>query len=124
MSTGINRITGLPLSGWDHVVQSLGVIFTTRIGDRVMRRLFGSAVPGLLGRNLTPQTILRFYAAIIIAIDLWEPRFRVRSITYPGETNSVAELQQGRFGFRLYGDYRPNALTGDFTVAETKVVSL
>lgn len=124
MSTGIDRETGRLLSDWDHVVQSLGVIFTTRIGDRVMRRVFGSAVPGLLGRNLTPSTILRFYTAIIIAVDLWEPRFRVREITYPGETNSVGTLQQGRFGFRLYGDYRPGALDGDFTVADSKVVSV
>lgn len=124
MSTGIDRETGRLLSDWDHVVQSLGVIFTTRIGDRVMRRVFGSAVPGLLGRNLTPPTILRFYTAIVVAVDLWEPRFRVRLITYPGETNSVANLQQGRFGFRLYGDYRPNALDGDFTVADSKIVSV
>ena len=100
------------------MVQSLRVIFTTRIGSLVMCRLFGSAVPGLLGKNLEPSTIARFYAAIIIAVELWEPRFRVRRIVYPVDQNSEEKLRQGQFGFKLEGDYRPRALQGDFTVEQ------
>jgi len=120
MSLGLNRQTGRPLEGWPHVMQSLGVIFSTRFGDRIMRRVFGSAVPGLLGQNLTPDTLARFYTAIILAVELWEPRFRVRQIAYPASTNGADKMAQGKFGFRLFGDYRPNALTGDFTVAVAK----
>ena len=116
MTAGINRRTGKPLSGWDHVVQSLGVIFSTRFGDRIMRRNFGSAVPGLLGRNMVPSTVLRFYLAIAIAIELWEPRFRVRKFSHPGSSNSADGLGQGRLGIRIDGDYLPNALEGDKTV--------
>ncbi|MCW2319185.1 phage baseplate assembly protein W, partial [Rhodoblastus acidophilus] len=56
MSAGIDKRTGRPLEGWPHVVQSLGTIFTTGFGARVMRRVFGSAVAGILGQNLTPDT--------------------------------------------------------------------
>ena len=122
--TGINRETGKLLEGWPHVVQSLRVIFSTRIGWRVMRRIFGSAVSGLLGKNLEPSTIARFYAAIIIAVELWEPRYRVRRITYPTSQNNEELLRQGRFGFELEGDYRPRALQGDFTVEQVRSVVL
>jgi len=120
MSAGIDRRTGRPLEDWSHVLQSLSVIFTTGFGARVMRRVFGSAVAGILGQNLTPDTTAKFYTAIILAIELWEPRFRVRQIAYPASTNSADRLRQGKFGLRLFGDYRPNALSGDDTVAATK----
>jgi phage baseplate assembly protein W len=124
MSTGIDRFTGRPLSDWPHVVQSILVILTTRIGDRVMRRSFGSAIPGLLGRNLVPATLLRLYTSIAIAIELWEPRFRVRRFEYPGAENSANDLRQGRLGIRMIGDYRPRALSGDMTVETVKTVTL
>lgn len=120
MSTGIDRITGQPLSGWDHVYQSLIVILTTRIGERVMRRTFGSAVPGVLGRNLVPETMLKFYMAVAIAVELWEPRFRVRKFELAQGQNSADELRIGHIGIRMVGDYRPRALEGDFTVESIK----
>lgn len=115
-SVGINRSTGKVLSGWKHVVQSLSVLFVTRIGDRIMRRLYGSAVPGLLGKNLTPRILSNFRMAIAIAIELWEPRFRVLYIMLPSATNSPMGLRQGKLGIKLIGEYRPRALEGDFTV--------
>lgn len=124
MTTGLDRRTGRPLSGFAHVVQSLGVIFTTGFGERIMRRNFGSAVPGLLGKNLLPETMARFYTAIVIAIELWEPRFRVRRITYPGMTNSEDRMRQGRIGLSIEGDYRPRALQGDFTAERPETVDL
>jgi hypothetical protein len=33
-------------------------------------------------------------------------------------------LRQGKIGIRLVGDYMPNALSGDFTVAAVQTVSL
>lgn len=123
-STGIDRETGRVLRGWDHVVQSIIVIFTTRIGERVMRRTFGSMVLAILGReNLNPSALLRFYAAVIIAIELWEPRFRVTRILFPSTSNSPTKARQGKFGFGMVGQYRPHALQGDFvTDAEEKVL--
>ena len=124
MTAGIDRRTGRPLAGWPHVLQSLGVIFTTRIGARVLARFFGSAVPGLLGQNLTPSTLLKFWTAIAIAIELWEPRFRLRQIAFPAATNGSQRLRQGQLGLRVVGDYRPGALEGDFTPESTKIANV
>ena len=116
MTAGIDRRTGKVLDGWAHVVQSLGVIFTTRLGARVMRRTFGSAIPGLLGKPLVPSTTLKFFVAYAIAVELWEPRFRVRRFSYPS-SNSPERMRQGQIGFRVDGDYLPGALEGDQTIA-------
>jgi hypothetical protein len=124
MTAGLNRFTGQPLAGFAHVEQSLGVIFTTRLTSRLMRRTFGSAVPKLLGQPLTSDRLLRFYMAIVIAVELWEPRFKVISLDYPKAQNSASQLQQGRFGVTILGQYMPNALEGDFTVAATVSVIL
>ncbi len=119
---GMDRTTGRSLEGWPHVVQSVGVILSTRIGSRLMRRAFGSAVPGLLGRNFVPQTVLKFFTVIAIAIDLWEPRFKVRRFSLPNTTASG--MQQGILSVRIEGDYRPRALQGDMTVERSGTLVL
>ena len=91
----MDRRTGAVLTGWPHVAQSIEVILTTRIGERMFRRVFGSQVPKLLGEPLTNPTIVRFFAAVIAAIELWEPRFRVRSIDVI-DGNSAERLRAGR----------------------------
>lgn len=123
-STGIDRRTGAVLTDWDHTLQSIGVILSTHFGERVMIRVFGSAVPRVLGKNLTPSTMLKFYVAIAIALELWEPRFRVRRFEYPPAENGPDKMRRGRIGIRLVGDYMPRALQGDFTVEAVKTVSV
>lgn len=118
MTTGMDRHTGKSLGGWDHVVQSLYYLFALLIGARVMRRSVGSAVPIILGReNLTQPALGQFWAAIMLAIELWEPRFKIRQVIYPIPENSGVRVRAGQLGVRLIGQYRPNALLGDFTVA-------
>ena len=56
-SVGLNAATGCVLLGWPHVVQSLQDIFTTRFGARIMREWYGSFVPNLLGRTITPNEV-------------------------------------------------------------------
>ena len=115
-STGIDRYTGKVLTGLAHTRQSVEVIFTTPIGARIMRRTFGSAVPALLGReNLTEAALARFFFAIVVAIDLWEPRLRVAKVNYPAPQNTKARFRLGQMGMQVLASYRPNALQGDFT---------
>lgn len=112
---GFDRRTGKPLSGWAHVLQSLEVIFTTPIGSRVMRRQFGSAVPGLLGRPINRMTVLRFATAIIAAIELWEPRFRVRRVWFTRAKNNPDKARLGSLSMSLEGQHRPRGHLGDPT---------
>lgn len=114
VGTGMDRRTGAVLSDWPHVAQSIEVILTTRIGERMFRRVFGSQVPKLLGDPLTSPTIVRFFAAVIAAIELWEPRFRVRSIDVI-DGNSAERLRTGRLALKIRGEYRPRGHLGDPT---------
>ena len=112
---GMNRITGKPLAGIDHVKQSLEVIFTTRLRSRIMRRMFGSDIPSLLGMTLTASNILKYSAAVILAVELWEPRFKVTRVSFDQVSNTDQQIRLGSLSMKIEGVYRPNALNGDLT---------
>lgn len=109
-SVGLNAATGGVLEGWPHVVQSLQDIFTTRFGTRIMREWYGSFVPNLLGRIITPNEVTPWFAAVTSAIEQWEPRYRVTRIQI------VEVTRDGQVHFFIEGEYRPRAVYGDFTV--------
>lgn len=111
-STGVNATSGHALSDWQHVEQSIGKILTTPIGSRVMRRDFGSLLPDLVDAKMVQRNVLALYVAAAVAIDKWEPRFRLArcAITEMGAS--------GRLGLALFGLYYPRGHLGDFSVAE------
>lgn len=111
-STGVNAETGAPLSDWQHVQQSIRKILTTPIGSRVMRRDFGSALFDLIDAKMHARNILALYMATAIAIDKWEPRFRVTKARVPNATAG------GRIELEIYGTYFPRGHLGDYSVAE------
>lgn len=106
---GIDRYTGQVISDWDHVRQSLEVIFTTNFGERVMREYFGSAVPRLLGENMVPATFVRYFSAVCGAVAIWEPRYSITKIL------PVSVDRAGRAKFYIEGEYRPRGHLGDMT---------
>lgn len=108
-SVGIDRETGGTVTGWSHVLQSLQDIFTTRFGERIMREWYGSNVPHLLGRNLTPREVTGYFAELLAPIEQWEPRFRVTQVV------PIKVTRDGQFHFYIDGEYRPRATYGDFT---------
>ena len=121
-SLGIDMRTGKTLTGWQHVLQSLEIIFTTPIGSRVMRRAFGSAIPALLGRPMNNRTILAFATAIVVAVELWEPCFRIKQVYFArrdsatGEpVNTPEKMRLGALAMTLVGEYRPRGHLGDPT---------
>lgn len=116
-SVGINAETGGTLTGWEHVEQSLKDIFTTSFGERIMREWYGSFVPALLGRNITPDEVVPTFAAIASAIEQWEPRYRVTQIQV------LKATRDGQFHFFIDGEYRPRAVYGDFTIEGRKRLS-
>lgn len=112
---GIDRFTGRIIDGWPNVAQKLAVLWTTRIGSRFMRRTVGSAVPGLLGDSMTPAAILRFKTALIVACELWEPRFAVTRISTVTIQNTVESMRKGNLALEIVGEYRPRGHLGDDT---------
>ncbi|NMG39808.1 hypothetical protein GRZ55_11190 [Chelativorans sp. ZYF759] len=107
---GVDRVTGRPLANLASAFQSVEVILSTRLGERVMRREFGGGMAELLGRLVTPQLFVAFQTLIATAIDLWEPRFAVRRIV---ATGSVDGIRLGQVSFAIEVDYRPRGHLGD-----------
>ena len=110
---GLNRETFQPLGNFDHALQSVEVIVSTRLMSRVMRRHFGAGLVELLGRLMTSNLFAAFAQLLATAIDLWEPRFRVRRVTVDGEVDAI---RRGQAGISIEVDWRPGALLGDFRV--------
>ncbi len=126
---GVDRRTGKLITGWNHVEQSICVIFSTRYHTRVLRRWCGSFVPHLLGQSMVDRTITRFYWAIGTALDLWEPNFglqRVRVATRSDGSllSSPEDIRRGNLQTQNEGIYRPRAHLGDPTPETRKVIGL
>ena len=126
---GVNAENGKVLIGWDHVVQSIGKILQTRYHSRVLRRSVGCLVPHILGENATPYSIVRFYGAIITAIDLWEPNYRIQRVRILRREDdslmtSAEELRTGHLTQRQEGVYRPRAHLGDDTPERRRSLGL
>lgn len=117
-SIGINRETGRVLTGWDHVLQSIQDIITTRFGERTMREWYGSTVPLILGKNITAATITTFMAAFAASVEQFEPRVNVVNF-------STIDLgRDGRVVMQMEVNYRPRATLGDFTVEGARKVAI
>ncbi len=55
---GIDRNTGASVDDWPQFVQRATRALTTPLGTRQKRPLYGSLIPGLLGRNLGDDLLL------------------------------------------------------------------
>lgn len=120
-SCGIDRKTGRLIRDWDHVVQSVQRILATRIGFRIMRRSFGSGALTILGRRLTPQVVALFRLLVVLSLERWEPRVKVRRVTLTG---TVDAARGGDVGAVIAVDYLPNGHRGDTTVAGPRDINL
>jgi phage baseplate assembly protein W len=74
---GMDRTTGKPVDGVQHLQQSISDILTTPVGSRVMRRDYGSLLPELIDQPFHAGTRIRLFAATAAALMQWEPRIKV-----------------------------------------------
>jgi uncharacterized protein len=126
VGTGIDRNTGRFLSGFDHVAQSVTTIVTTAYGERMLRRCFGSAIPRLLGENLTTATVVQFFSALIAVLEVREadtglprePRLKITKIT-PKRVDRTGELR-----IEITGIYMPRGHLGDFTPEGMRTITI
>jgi len=126
---GMDRFTGKMLTGWDHVIQSMLLIFSTRYHERVLRRYAGSFVPHMIGENATETTIARVYWSIAHGLDLWEPNYRVQRVRVGSRSDgssltSAEELRTGHLTTQTEGIYRPRAHLGDESPEVKRTVGL
>ena len=121
VGAGVDRYTGRPVNGFEHVENSIACIFETAFGTRVIREWFGSYIPTILGReNVTPPTFVKFYSAVYAAL-LWEPRFELTQVRL---ISSPEELRFGGASFLLEGIYMPRAHLGDYTSSGPRRIRL
>ena len=126
---GMDRYTGKMLTGWDHVIQSMLLIFSTKYHERVLRRWCGSFVPHLIGNNADEPTIARFYFAICTGIDLWEPNYRINRVRVANRSDgslmtSPEELRTGKLQTSMEGTYRPRGHLGNSQPQVRRAVGL
>ncbi len=112
MRSGVDRNSGQILTGWAHCAQCIGVILTTAIGSLLMARDFGSDVPLLQDRPMSPPSIMMVWMAAAEALRREEPGFRVTRFGLLRAGND------GVVSFEIAGDFYPNALDGDFLTVE------
>ncbi|HGG8971428.1 TPA: GPW/gp25 family protein [Enterobacter hormaechei subsp. xiangfangensis] len=79
---GMNSQTGLSISEVEHIRQSVRDILVTPVGSRVMRREYGSLLSALIDQPQTPALRLQIMDACYSAIQKWEPRVRLTTITF------------------------------------------
>ena len=79
---GMNSRTGLSISEVEHIRQSVRDILVTPVGSRVMRREYGSLLSQMIDQPQTPALRLQIMAACYSAIQKWEPRVSLTTITF------------------------------------------
>jgi hypothetical protein len=74
---GTSNDDGKPLGGSEHLHQSISDILSTRLNTRVMLRQYGSRLPELVDNPMNELTKVELFAATAIALETWEPRFKL-----------------------------------------------
>ncbi len=94
---GMDRTTGKPLAGADHLRQSIADILSTPLGTRLCRRDYGSELPELFDQPMNELGRIRVFAATAGAIMRQERRARISRIALAaGDT-------AGAFVIRIVG---------------------
>ena len=107
---GMSRQTGRALSPGNHLAQSLTDILTTPKGSRVLRRDYGSRLPDLIDAPLSGETLIEVFAETAEAIDLWEPRLKLRRV-------EVVAARAGVLSLLLTGDVQGNNTSVELDLA-------
>lgn len=111
---GLDRATGRPLVGWPHCHQSMEVILTTLLGERVMELEFGTDIVGKIGRNLVAPVVLAIYRDAVVAIHKWEPEYRCRRVQL------IRADRTGALRLAMFGDYYPEGRLGNYGLVESR----
>ena len=78
---GMNRETGKAITETDHLRQSVRDILLTPQGSSLARREYGSLLSALIDQPQNPALRLQIMAAVYVALQRWEPRLQLDTIT-------------------------------------------
>jgi phage baseplate assembly protein W len=108
---GMDALTGGVLVGMPHMLQSLGMIWETRLETVPMLLDFGSNLRGLLAEDVEPAIALAVYNELVISAALWEPEYEI------AELQLVRLTEGGALGVRHGGIYYPEGRLGNYDIA-------
>lgn len=106
---GMDRHTGQPISGFDHLLQSIEDILTTPLGSRLMRPEYGSTIRHFVDLPVSEGWKSAVQAEAARALKRWEPRLELTRV-------QVVSVLSGRITFRLSGTYLGDSKLLDVTV--------
>ena len=99
---GVDRRTGQPLSGLDHLKQSIEDILTTPLGSRRMRPDYGSNLRRFVDLPVNEGWKSAVQAEVARALGRWEPRVQLERV-------KVISVIDGQIGLELTGQYLGNS---------------
>ncbi|MGB5957703.1 GPW/gp25 family protein [Pseudomonas sp.] len=103
---GMDRRTGQPLAGQEHLRQSIGDILTTPVGSRRMRPEYGSNLRRYVDLPVNEGWKSAVQAEVARALGRWEPRLKLERVR-------VVAVVGGQITLSLSGTY-----LGDSVVLE------
>ena len=89
---GMSRQNGGYLDDIAHLKQSIIDILSTPIGSRVLNREYGSNLYKLIDEPVNQYLYQKIYAAVVEALDRWEPRIKVTKL-------SIVSVNEGKSHF-------------------------
>ncbi|EOF6275797.1 GPW/gp25 family protein [Salmonella enterica] len=91
---GMSRNDGQAITDTDHLRQSVRDILLTPQGSRLARREYGSLLSALIDQPQNLALRLQIMSAVYVALNRWEPRLTLDSITINGnfDGSMVVEL--------------------------------
>lgn len=99
---GLDRRTGQPLAGLDHLKQSVEDILTTPLGSRRMRPDYGSNLRRFVDLPVNEGWKSAVQAEVARALGRWEPRLQLERV-------KVVSVVGGQVGLQLTGLYLGSA---------------
>lgn len=103
---GVDRRTGQPLSGIEHLRQSIEDILSTPLGSRRMRPEYGSKLRRFVDLPVNDGWKSAVQAEVARALGRWEPRLKLERVR-------VIAVVGGQITFQLTGQY-----LGDSAIVE------
>lgn len=99
---GVDRRTGQPSTGLDHLKQSIEDILTTPLGSRRMRPDYGSNLRRFVDLPVNEGWKSAVQAEVARALGRWEPRVKLERV-------KVVSVVDGQIGLQLTGQYLGNS---------------